>query len=1020
MLDSYAPVLLCSGEASRGLVDLEMGKCLRFFCCLLFCFLNPVTAVGIESGIGLTHHLWNIEDGLPDQMVFAVAQTPDGYLWLGTPHGLIRFDGFKFANVMPSTAPELEEFGVFCMLVAHDGTLWAGSVGGGVTHLSGGTAVHYGEAQGLHALSVRVLFQSADGTIWAGTDRGLYRLNQSGFEFVREVGEQWVTSIVPDGSDGFWLAGMNLVHVQHGNVHRIALPPLRLPVRALALGKDGRLWIGAYHLLLSLQPDGKIEAIKGVRADVRTLFSDSSGTVWIGTIGSGVLLCRPDGTLMQALSASERGAKAIRAFARTSNGDLWLGTQDGLMRLSVTGMDFVHVPLAAGTDYSSVFVDRDGSVWLSAGGLSHLVDGVAHSVALPQQARSTIRCIFRERGGALWVGTLSGGAFRIERGVVTAHFVSRLGSNSVTGFAEAPDGSVWIGTDNGLVRWAHRKMTIFDGNSQYPLGIGTVRALTFAPDGSIWLATPVGVYLFRHGAFSRPDATGPLSHLRVFSLYADREGALWIGAGTGLYLWRDKVLRPVDLPHSPEQTRAVISILRDARDRFLIATPDTVFRIKREELERSIREARSPEGAARIRMDLNGKLESFAVARETGAEMYSDIPQLGDADARGGAWYASSQGLVHIRPDPVKRQEMPPAVAIERVVVDGVPVAARGPIVLSPAAHNIEIVVTPILLSAGTGLQLRRRLIGLEDGWSDLVPGSSSNYGKLPPGRYVFRAEASWPGGAKSSAVELAIVQQTSIYRRKWFLGLCGLALALLSWFFYHVRLQEMRLRFQAVAAERNRVACEIHDTLLQGCIGAASLLEAVEISQNLSSAEPSVGQQQGWRATLSYAREQMTETIKEARDAIWNLRNDDDQKPLDEALRDVLERLTSRANVQTSFRCEGERLKLMARARHELLMAAREAILNALAHARPSRIDVRVNFTRDAVSVHVADDGVGFEANEEEIAESGHFGLEGMRDRMCKLGGDMSIESHLGRGTLVSLSLPAGRVVIRPVRSRG
>ena len=248
----------------------------------------------------------------------------------------------------------------------------------------------------------------------------------------------------------------------------------------MATAADGTLWIGAYHALLARTADGKLQSIWD-QADIRALEVDSAGNLWIGTIGSGVLRRGREGRIVQALSPTEPGAKAVRAIIHSANGDEWLGTQEGLIRLSPTGMDVVRVRGTAGADYSSVMLDHDGSVWLSAGSLTQFAHDRARLVALPQLAETTIRCTFRGRDGALWVGTLGDGVFRVVRGSIDLHSISDQGSNAVTGFAEAPDGSIWIGTDGGVARWAHRRFTRFDGASQFPQGVGTVRSMGKRP-----------------------------------------------------------------------------------------------------------------------------------------------------------------------------------------------------------------------------------------------------------------------------------------------------------------------------------------------------------------------------------------------------------------------------------------------------------------------------------------------------------------------------------------------------------
>jgi ligand-binding sensor domain-containing protein/signal transduction histidine kinase len=982
----------------------------RVFAGVLLCIVFTAASIAAQSiNVGMTQHSWGVEDGLPDRVIQAIAQTPNGYLWLGTPHGLVRFDGLKFVNFGTEMAPTLHEFGVSCILVAKDGTLWIGSVGGGVTHLGSHSAIHFGIDQGLKALTTRTLYQSGDGTIWAGTDSGLYRLVKDSFSFIKELNHETVTAIVSDGSGGFWVGGWNLMHYQHEKFLPVSLPPLHSVIRTLAVAPDGELWVGALGRLIELRKDGSIQIMRGVNADVRALCFDQTGKLWIGTIGSGVLLKMPDGVIIRELDPNEPDYKAVRAIVTVQNGDLWIGTHFGLTRMSHTGMDFVKISNSGTADFGSVFLDVNDTVWLSAGNLSRYSAEKVNIISLPALKGVQIRAVYREPSGAFWIGTVGNGAYRMVNDKVAIHL---LGSTAITGFLGAPDGSLWIGTDQGLAKWSQGKFTHFihDGNTT----MSTVKAMALGPDGSVWLATPAGLFLFRNGNYLRTEVARKLANFRVWSLYAGKDGSLWIGTGTGLYLWRRGTLAHIDFPKSILQSQAVISILVDARGRFLIAQPTAVFRFGGDDLNRptDIPQNIGPDTVQQVHI-LTAP-EIFAVGSEAGTELYSEIPGVASTDQQGGAWYATSQGLVHIAASPLSRLHIPPPVTIERILVDGVRVSENEKIVLPSSTHNLQIEATPILLGASTGLELRRRLLGLDDEWSELLPGSSSSYGRLPPGQYTFKVQAYWLGTNTASSAEVTIVQQSAIYQRTWFLALCGLSAAIIGWLVYHFRIHQMRLRFQAVADERSRVAREIHDTLLQGCIGALSLLEAVEISHERARDDLSASRENRWLTMVQCVCEQFELTIKEAREAIWNLRNADDRKPLDEALCDTIKRLTSPAEVETTFQVEGDAVPIIPRVQHEIIMSAREAIMNAVCHARPVSINVRLSFDSRSVTVAICDDGIGFDTNALRDAESEHFGLSGMRDRMHKFRGSMTVESQPGRGTNVYLTLPLDACRIR------
>ncbi|HKO20747.1 MAG TPA: two-component regulator propeller domain-containing protein [Acidobacteriaceae bacterium] len=969
--------------------------------------MRPVVAK--PTNLGMTHHTWGLEDGLPDRVIQAIAQTPDGYLWLGTPHGLVRFDGFKFVNFGSKVAPSLNEFGVSCLLVGTDGTLWIGSVGGGVTHLSSHSAAHFGIGLGLEALTTRALYQSTGGTIWAGTDSGLYKLVNDRFTFVSEFGNQNVTAMVSDGADGFWVAGVSLTHYQHGTFQSVPLPPLRSVIRSLAMAPDGALWIGALGTLLQLKTDGSLHVQRNEDADVRALCFDQNGSLWIGTIGEGLLVRSPDGGVVRVLEPDDPDRRVMRAISVTRNGDLWIGTHAGLIRMSHTGIDFLRIPTSAISDFGSVFVDRDDSVWLCAGDVSHYVNGEEHRFKLPSLATERIRVVYRDHSGAFWVGTVGNGAYRLVHERVVAHL---LASTAITSFHEAPDGSIWIGSDHGLARWNHGKFAIFPRSGESAMS--TVKSMALAADGSVWIATPAGLFLFRNDRYLRPELATKLAQYRVWSLYADTGDALWIGTGSGLYLWRGGKLTHLDLRASSFQSQAIVSILIDAEGRFLFAEPEAVFRVTRQDVENSIDRARKVDANGIQEVTLVTAPEIFAVGSETGTELYSEIGGVGSADRQGGAWYATYQGLLHIAALPLPERHVPPPLIIERVLVDGSPVSSNGSLALPPSTHNLQIQVAPILLSDSAGLRLRSRLIGFDDKWNDLTPGSPSSYGSLAPGRYTFKVEAYWPPRSTVSSAQLTIAQQSAFYRRKSFIAFCCALAALLAWLFYRFRIHQMRLRFNAVADERNRVAREIHDTLLQGCIGAVSLLEALEISYERARDNSQSGNGHRSLTVVQCVREQLAEAVKEAREAIWSLRSADDQKPLDIALRDALQRLTNGAEIATSFRIQGERVPISPRVQHEIIMTAREAIMNAVSHAHPKTIEINLQIDSSSVIVAICDDGIGFDSDAVQLVKSNHFGLSGMRDRMRRFRGSMTVESARGRGTRVQLSLPLSACRIR------
>jgi ligand-binding sensor domain-containing protein/two-component sensor histidine kinase len=967
---------------------------------------------------GLTQHTWRIEDGLPDQEIRAIAQTRDSYLWLGTPHGLVRFDGFHFTDGVAIGVPILQQFGVSCLLAAGDGSLWAGAYGGGIAQVSDHRVRVFGAESGLTTLSIRVLHQDASGNIWAGTDHGIFRLQ--GEHFVKDptLKDPSVATIIEDGFGGLWFAGHRLFHYTRGIVDKVSVPAQQggLRIRSLVLDHRGLLWIATPYGLLQRDASGVIRAVPGANWDVRTLFLDSQGRLWVGTAGNGLLVSSNGGSFLPITQNEPHASRVVLTSFADSTGELWVGTQAGLTRFSDTGMTLWGVSRAAESDYASVFIDSDQSVWLSAGSVIRLAGGREGVVPFPEVGGLRIRAAFRDVAGALWIGTAGHGAYRYDHGRVQ-NYSSELGIGFVTGFLQDPDGSVWISTDSGVARWQNGVVTTYQTAPHAPHQ--AVFAMAIASGGGLWTGTPGGLFLLSDGDYREHSISRLLGTQRIWSLHVDHQGALWIGAESGVYLESQGVLQHLPMPHSGNATRAVLSILEDTRGHMLVAEPATIYRFPREDVSNA--KPQPGESSGQIaQLRLTHVPTIMAVARETGAELNGGLPAIGQVDDRGGAWYATHLGLVQLSAETPPRSDKTPPVLIQQITVDGTPLHPRTSLLtLQHSTHNLQIQASPVLLSSRTGLRLRRRLLGLDTAWSDLEPGDSSSYSGLRPGKYRFQVEASWPGEVKPSTTELEIVQLGPLWSRPWFLALCGLLVPLLVWGWHSLRIRQVSLRFQAIAEERNRVAREMHDTVLQGCIGVSSLLEGIALTVESTADLHSETQSSIWRSTLEYARDQITQTIQDARTAIWDLRRTEDLKDLGGALEMLLEEQTRAAGLRLTLSRQGPPLTLRPSVQHELFMATREAVFNAIAHAQASHLDVELRSSHSTVAIRVSDDGRGFDPAVQRNA-SEHFGLVSMQERLHQIGGSVIIDSAEGRGSSVKLTLPLVTGMVRDTATEG
>jgi ligand-binding sensor domain-containing protein/signal transduction histidine kinase len=960
-----------------------------------------VVQLSAQSGLDwMTSHVWRMQDGLPDQIVQAIAQTPDHYLWIGTKLGLVRFDGFHFLEYGGDAAPALRDFGVDCILVARDSSLWVGTQGGGVVHLSRNGSHTYGIDAGLESGLVRALYEDDSGRIWAGADHGLYRLdNESGGRFLRiddivRTPNLAIHAIVGDGHGGIWAGGSRLLHFPAKpsgtpwEEQQLPRQAASIRIWALAFAPDETLWVGTLSGLLRVH-DGVISKERPVSGGILSLQIDARQRLWIGTSGGGLFQIDRGGAISHPAAAMQITSDTVLALAEDKGRNLWVGTQSGLVRFSATGMHLTRIPSAINADFGSVSVDTDRSLWVCSRQLIHISHGDTKRANLPSVQHVPVRSVMREQSGAFWVGTLGRGAYRIAPNGHIDHYTTEIGTNYIRAFIETAHDGVWIASDGGVANWHDGHLTSYQDSSGAP----RAQTIAMAPGarGELWVGTYHGLFFLKNGAYVPSAASLALGAHMVLALHSSRDGTLWIGTENGLFLWRNQHLRRITFDNEMGG-KAILSILEDGRGRVWLGGSRTVLRANLAVLE-AIAENPSLRGSFAP--------EIFAISGETGAELSGSGTSNAVLDGADGAWFASYEGPLHIQAEEVALSDEPPPLTLGRVAVDGRRIATRDRAVLEPSAKTLEIDATPIELSARSGLQLRRRLIGFDTRWTRITSMQPATYTNLPPGEYIYRVEANWTGSSRISSLEFPIVQRSHFYRRPLFLGACGATLILFAWLVHLLHVRQVTLRFRLISEERGRVAREIHDTVVQGCIGVSSLLEAVAIRQ------PRVPDMAEEHHLLDSAREQIAITIAEARDAIWDLRHPQDGGGLAHSLRAMLDRMTAIQNTIVEFECEGAATPLKRESEHELLMTVREALQNAIAHAAPAHILLRLQYDAEKITIIVHDDGRGFESGTLAGDQSMHFGLVGMCERMERVAGSCTIDSGVGVGAKVTLELP-------------
>jgi ligand-binding sensor domain-containing protein/signal transduction histidine kinase len=955
-----------------------------------------------------TTRVWQTQDGLPQQTVQAVAQTEDGFVWIGTTGGLLRFDGSHFLTFNRENTPAFREDSIFSLTTGRDGTLWIGTEGGGLIRMRDGVFHHLGEAEGLLDGFVRKVLEDRSGRVWIGTDNGLFQLANARAERATRVDgtagipAMAVHALAQTADGDIWVGGSRLVALDGDVATEFPLIGKlgETRVKSILQTRDGTVWVGTVSGLQRMVPGAHaFERFAGVQGTVRTLDETIDGALLMGTIGQGAYVLR-NGRLQPIDSGPSDGlalpSKTVLSLFEDAERDVWMGTQAGLLRFSRSPVELVPLPGASDSDFETISRDTDGTLWVAGTRLSHLVHGVAIPTNLAPLHGARVRNVLRAQDGTLWVGTDGSGLFHLDgvgaRRATQYTTADGLVNNFIRGMVEAKNGDLWVATDEGVSRLSHgmlRNFTVQDGLTYF-----SVRALLEDRSGGLWIGTDRGLSHLVGERFVQGAATRALGSEKVWAVEQSASGALWFGTRDhGLYRFMPGEAETRH--YTTEQglaSNSVYSIMEDPRGRFWIGGVNGVEVVSVQALETAAKTAHAYLTQRFFKVSTGGEL----------SPLYGGTQPSGAMTANGQAWFPTSKGPVRFLSGDTNSSTIP-KVFLDHVMADGRALSQDKPIRLSADNRNLEITYGAILLGPQDSVQFQYKMDNFDREWRYSSTGRVADYANLPAGHYVFRVRAFEDAAGLAMAPQtertLTIVKSQYFFLTWWFLSCCAALLGLGVWLVHRQRVRRVKQAFQAVLEERARLAREMHDTLIQGCAGVSLLLEACSAERAGAVAQMEL---------LDYARTQLAVSIDEARQAVWNLRGQT-SVDLGEALQKLTERLDRGSNIEVECKVEGEAYAFHAAAMHEISMASREAIYNALLHAEPTRIDVHAEFGEDVFSLTVTDNGSGFESTGH--APEGHYGLVGIRERIKRLGGSVDVRSAVRRGTGIYIRVPRSSV---------
>jgi signal transduction histidine kinase/ligand-binding sensor domain-containing protein len=984
------------------------ASCLFFAlaCCAALAHAQP-TVAGLA---GFEHTAWPVERGAPGD-IWDIVQAEDGALWLATGAGLYRFDGREFTR---QDAPDGGHFlsgNMTTLRLEPDGALWIGYYNAGLSRLAGGKLDHFPPALGVPTALLPRLARDAGGRLWAASDGGLRWFD----------GQRWQpppASMAYPGDHAQWLLrdrrgtlwvinGEELVRLPRGatRFERTGVPVSRFST--LAESPRGELWLAdRLRGLMPVARDGVLldaaqrQAgwLPQVRAR-RVLFA-RDGSLWASSMqGSGVYRIRfaPDAAPRIAQFAVAQGLSSPypAPLLEDREGNLWIGTNLGLDRFRAHAVHRLAA-LPAGRDpLQTLFGDRDGSV---------------HAYAQDMQP------LRLDRAG---LARLDAGGTVPPPGADAQAWMSVLGQFAMwhDGALEArprpdlPDrrdlhAMAFDGHDRAFVCFGDDGVFRYDGRQwarETRLPPVACSAVVLSGDATLFGYADGSVRVLENGRVTHYDAAQGLAVGPVTTVY--RDGTRLIVAGeTGVAVRADDGrFHPLQGP-SPGLFDGVNGIVRDASGQYWLYGMRGLLRVDVDDVARSVADG-TPLRAPRLFDAIDGLP---GISRQT-----SPVPTavLG---ADGLLWLASNQGLAWLDTRLSHRNPVAPQVAIGEIVHGDTHQPLREGLVLPRHTTQLQIDYAASSLARPDRVRYRYRLIGLEQAWHDAGELTRASYSNLGPGRYRFEVEAGNEDGvwsttpaARGFRIVPAFIQTAAFKVLCVALGLGVLVLAV------RVRgrqlAERLRARLDERHQERERIARELHDTLLQGTQGLILRLHAA--SQRLPADDP-------LRGELETAMDLAEQAIAEGRERVRGLRGVARQRQdLGSALLQVRDEAGGRTLPEVRLLVEGNPRPLLPHAAEELYMIGREALLNAFQHAGAEAVEIEVGYGRRRLQLRIRDDGRGL--SDEAARVPGHWGLHGMRERAARLGARLQLWSREGAGTEVHVSLPAARAYRRPTRLR-
>jgi signal transduction histidine kinase/ligand-binding sensor domain-containing protein len=974
------------------------------FACQQLCPLAEAVAQSFPPSLSQLHHTsWTVRDGAPADAQ-ALAQTADGYLWVGTATGLFRFDGLQFERFGGRSTP-LRGNDISALAVGPNDGLWIGYRLGGVSLLSNGKLRTFAEVDGLHQ-GANFGFAFVGDTVWVAGSGGVSSYDGTRWRRLTRadgMNDKFSTAIMVDRRGRVWSSSREGLYLRDRNRVRFRLVSASLgglPAGSLREAPDGVVWASSPRSGLSR-------------------LSDSAGTI--------------------AVTAAGIGPSSTGTVLLDRRGALWVADANGLERytslsppLSFDGFSLADHRMASdqglsGDGVLAIMEDREGNVWTAtAGGIDRFRPNRLISIRLPKG--TVFPTIVPIEQGTVIVASVSNAAVRVRDRAIellgapwqieaTSHdfdgngwfagprnlwrltgerfdpieLPGQIGDNAIQAVARDRSGTLWISVVRDGV-WRLRDSVWRREGRATPIG---EPATVIVPDlqRRVWFGTAANrITVLEGGHFRTLSAKGTLNLGAIFAI-VPRDDYAWIGGERGVAIARGD---SIYAPRGFEAFTGTSGIVETANGDLWLNATLGVIRIAAGDLTRTLADSA---------FITPYQVLDFRDGREGTATQLRPVPSaVQGSDGR--LWFTTSSQVAWIDTTAFERNVLPPPVTIRSIVAGDSTYAPGDSIHLDQGRRNVQFNYAALSLSIPERNRFRYRMEGGDSAWLDAGDRRIASFTNLAPGAYRFQVIASNNDGVwnETGASQVFTIAPRFVETR-WFYWLVVMTGGSVLWLLISMRNRQvargLRARYSAKLEERTRIAQELHDTLLQGFTGITLQLEGVQRSLP---ARPEVAV-----VTLSRVLALADRTLRDARHMVWDMRAPElDTMDLAEAVGAAVRVASQQTEAVLHFHVHGETRRLPLALETAVLRVARESVANAVRHARAQFISAELTYAERHVVLCVSDNGRGLDVNEVEAAsKQGHWGVEGMRGRAARLGGTLHIDSAQGGGTTITLTLP-------------